>query len=123
MILMLITKCSGEVSSELNLMTVGTLLEGIIVGEVMKEDVVIRNDATRMTVLSTSDFHTKQCSRKKRDCKKTNKKKRKHKHHNRFEEQDKNEKSESRQRIPLPSEPNKLWLYPMGKPPKNQSNT
>jgi spore cortex formation protein SpoVR/YcgB (stage V sporulation) len=76
-----------------------------------------------MTVLSTSDFHTKKCGRQKRDRKKTNKKKRKHKHHNRIEEQDKNEKSESRQRRPLPSEPDKLLLYPMGKAPKNQSNT
>jgi spore cortex formation protein SpoVR/YcgB (stage V sporulation) len=49
--------------------------------------------------------------------------KRKHKHYNRVEEQDKNEKSESRQRRPLPSKPDKLLLYPIEKPPKNQSNT
>jgi hypothetical protein len=76
-----------------------------------------------MTVLSTSDFHTKKCGRQKRDCKKTNKKKRKHKHHDRVEEQDKNEKNESCQRRPLSSEPDKLLLYPMGKPLKNKSNT
>jgi hypothetical protein len=60
--------------------------------------------------MSTSDFHTKQCSRKKRDRKKTSKKKRKHKHHDHDEEQDKNEKSESRQgRLFLPNQTNCHW--------------
>jgi hypothetical protein len=76
-----------------------------------------------MTVLSTSDFHTKKCGRQKWDRKKTDKKKRKHKHHDQVEEQDKNEKRESGQRRRLPSQPDKLSLYPMGKPPKNQFNT